>query len=90
MSYLQILGEMISKYEADIEITTHFAGEEKTAVREIVKEGPSSSKILNDEMYIGIAQKPTSFSIKSILNNESNKLSISMSNKKRKFGKFNN
>lgn len=89
MPYSQTLEEMASSYEADIEINTHFTGEEKTAVGEIVKEGgPSGSKVLDDGMYIGVAQKPTGFSIKSILNNESD--NSSTSNKKRKFGKFNN
>lgn len=84
MPYSQTLEEMASSYEADIEINTHFTGEEKTAVGEIVKEGgPSGSKVLDDGMYIGVAQKPTGFSIKSILNNESD--NSSTSNKKRKF-----
>ncbi|CAG8694281.1 7304_t:CDS:2, partial [Ambispora gerdemannii] len=79
MSYSQTLEATASGYEIDIEINTHSADKEKTAVREIIKGGgPSGSKILDDGMYVDVAQKPTSFSI----NDESDDTSIS--NRKRK------
>jgi hypothetical protein len=56
MPYLQT---STSGYEADIEIKTR-TDEEKTAVGEIAKEeGPSGSKVLDNEVYVGVVQEPS-------------------------------